>query len=158
MRPSRNRNWGHPELVSFIERLAISAAVHTGWPGILVGDMTQPRGGPLPFGHASHQIGLDVHIWFQPKPKGSMTAAEADTTPMTSVVAAKGDQLDPQTWQPADKALIRLAAEQPQVERICALPDRLSVGSKRPFRQAMVATRHSTSGFHHRTCFRRCNG
>jgi penicillin-insensitive murein DD-endopeptidase len=122
MRPSRNRNWGHPELVSFIARLATSVTVHTGWPGILVGDMAQPRGGPLPFGHASHQIGLDVDIWFQPMPKGSMSTAQADTIPTISVVAPNGDQLDPNTWQPADRTLIRLAAEQPEVERVFVNP------------------------------------
>src|SRR6476661_3165689 len=59
MRVSRNRNWGHPSLVRFLERFAPAAAKATGWKGILVGDMAQPRGGPLPFGHLSHQIGLD---------------------------------------------------------------------------------------------------
>src|SRR5690242_6408251 len=68
MRLSRNRNWGHPELVKFLERFAPLAAKVTGWRGILVGDMAQPRGGPAPFGHASHQIGLDVDIWFMPMP------------------------------------------------------------------------------------------
>ena len=66
MRLSRNRNWGHPELVKFLERFAPLAAKATGWKGILIGDMAQPRGGPLPFGHMSHQIGLDVDIWFMP--------------------------------------------------------------------------------------------
>ena len=68
MRVSRNRNWGHPDLVRFLERFAPLAAKATGWHGILVGDMAQPRGGPLPFGHKSHQIGLDVDIWFMPMP------------------------------------------------------------------------------------------
>ena len=68
MRVSRNRNWGHPELVQFLERFAPLAAKATGWRGILVGDMAQPRGGPLPFGHKSHQIGLDVDVWFMPMP------------------------------------------------------------------------------------------
>ena len=31
MRPSRNRNWGHPELVKFLERFAPLAAKATGW-------------------------------------------------------------------------------------------------------------------------------
>ena len=44
MRLSRNRVWGHPALVAFIERLAIGAR-DDGWPGLLVGDMAQPRGG-----------------------------------------------------------------------------------------------------------------
>ena len=68
MRLSRNRNWGHPELVKFLERLAPATARAIGWKGILIGDMAQPRGGPLPFGHKSHQIGLDVDIWFMPMP------------------------------------------------------------------------------------------
>src|SRR5262249_42872255 len=57
MRLSRNRNWGHPTLVDFLERLSAKGA-KVGWPGLLVGDMSQPRGGPMLTGHASHQIGL----------------------------------------------------------------------------------------------------
>ena len=41
MRLSRNRNWGHPELVKFLERFAPLAAKATGWHGILVGDMAR---------------------------------------------------------------------------------------------------------------------
>ena len=76
MRDARNRNWGHPELIKFLKRFAPLAAKATGWPGILVGDMAQPRGGPLPYGHTSHQVGLDVDIWLTPMP-GS--AAERET-------------------------------------------------------------------------------
>ena len=47
MRLSRNRNWGHPNLVQLVERLANDAKAHDGWPGLLVGDMSQPRGGPM---------------------------------------------------------------------------------------------------------------
>src|SRR3954453_14317253 len=65
MRLSRNRIWGHPALVGFIERLGIAARAD-GWPGLLVGDMAQPRGGPMRSGHASHQIGLDVDLWLGP--------------------------------------------------------------------------------------------
>src|SRR5262249_14285282 len=46
MRLSRNRNWGHPSLVKFLERLSAKAS-QKGWPGLLVGDMSQPRGGPM---------------------------------------------------------------------------------------------------------------
>src|ERR1700720_81507 len=44
MRPSRNRNWGNPQLIRFIERFATNAK-KVGWNGLLVGDMSQPRGG-----------------------------------------------------------------------------------------------------------------
>ena len=60
MRLSRNRRWGHPQLVATIEELSRDAAARDGWPGLLVGDLSQPRGGPMLTGHASHQIGLDA--------------------------------------------------------------------------------------------------
>src|ERR687896_308331 len=68
MRLSRNRQWGLPILVDFLQQLARDAATMDGWPGLLVGDMAQPRGGPMLTGHASHQTGLDVDIWAMPMP------------------------------------------------------------------------------------------
>src|SRR5438094_7692097 len=62
MRLSRNRNWGHPALVEYLERLSEKGA-QVGWSGLLVGDMSQARGGPMISGHASHQVGLDADIW-----------------------------------------------------------------------------------------------
>ncbi|HJU33155.1 MAG TPA: penicillin-insensitive murein endopeptidase, partial [Hyphomicrobiaceae bacterium] len=47
MRLSRNRNWGHPKLVALVEKLAVEAKAHDGWSGLLVGDLSQPRGGPM---------------------------------------------------------------------------------------------------------------
>jgi penicillin-insensitive murein DD-endopeptidase len=88
MRLSRNRNWGHPELVQFLERFAPLAAEATGWRGILIGDMAQPCGGPLPFGHKSHQIGLDVDIWFMPMPDRVLSKAERENVLSSNVVAA----------------------------------------------------------------------
>jgi murein endopeptidase len=43
MRQSRNRYWGNPSLVAFIEKLAVNAK-KVGWNGLLIGDMSQPRG------------------------------------------------------------------------------------------------------------------
>src|SRR6476661_7496777 len=68
MRLSRNRYWGHPETIALIRRLSVNAHKDAGWPGILVGDIGQPRGGPALSGHASHQIGLDADIWLTPMP------------------------------------------------------------------------------------------
>jgi len=68
MRLSRNRNWGHPKLLALLERLANDARALDGWPGLLIGDMAQPRGGPMITGHESHQIGLDADIWLTPMP------------------------------------------------------------------------------------------
>jgi penicillin-insensitive murein endopeptidase len=118
MRLSRNRNWGHPELVKFLERFAPLAAKATGWHGILVGDMAQPRGGPLPFGHMSHQIGLDVDVWLTPMPGHVLSKDQREKMPPLNLVASDWKHVNPKTWTPADIAFIRTAAEQPEVERV----------------------------------------
>ncbi len=118
MRLSRNRNWGHPSLVKFMERFAQRAAKATGWHGILVGDLGQPRGGPLPFGHMSHQIGLDVDVWFVPMPDHRLNRKEREKTSAYSLVAKDKLHLDPKTWTPAHAAFIKTAAEQPEVQRV----------------------------------------
>ena len=118
MRLSRNRNWGHPSLVHFIEKFAPQAAKATGWNGILVGDMAQPRGGPAVSDHASHQTGLDVDIWFMPMPDHVLSKEERDTIPASNLVAADWKRLNPQTWTPQHVAFIKTAAQQPEVERV----------------------------------------
>jgi penicillin-insensitive murein DD-endopeptidase len=118
MRLSRNRNWGHPSLVRFLERFAPAASKATGWNGILVGDMSQPRGGPTPFGHMSHQTGLDVDIWFMPMPGHTLTAEEREKTSAINLVADDWKHVNPKTWTPQHMAFIKTAAEQPGVERV----------------------------------------
>jgi penicillin-insensitive murein endopeptidase len=118
MRVSRNRNWGHPDLVRFLERFAPAAAKATGWKGILVGDMAQPRGGPTPFGHRSHQTGLDVDIWFMPMPDHTLSAEEREKISAINLVSDDWKGLNPKTWSPQQVAFIRTAAEQPEVERV----------------------------------------
>ena len=118
MRLSRNRNWGHPSLVNFLEKFAPAAAKATGWNGILVGDMAQPRGGPTPFGHMSHQTGLDVDVWFMPMPAHILSAEERENTSATNLVSDDWLRVNPKTWTPAHAAFIRTAAEQPGVERV----------------------------------------
>ncbi|HVY59237.1 MAG TPA: penicillin-insensitive murein endopeptidase [Xanthobacteraceae bacterium] len=118
MRLSRNRNWGHPNLIRFLERLAAKAHKSAGWPGLLIGDMSQPRGGPMLTGHASHQVGLDADIWLTPMPSHVLTRAEREEMSATNVVAADRRDVDPHVWTPAHAALIKTAAEDPEVERI----------------------------------------
>ena len=118
MRLSRNRNWGHPELIALLETLAKQARAEVGWPGLLVGDISQPRGGPMPNGHASHQVGLDADIWLTPMPDRELTRKEREEMKATVVVAADRRDVDPAVWTPAHVGVIRLAAEMPAVERI----------------------------------------
>ena len=118
MRVSRNRNWSHPSLVRFLEKFAPAAAKATGWNGILVGDMAQPRGGPTPYGHRSHQTGLDVDVWFMPMPGHTLSAEEREKTSAINLVADDWKRVNPKTWTPQHAAFIKTAAEQPGVERV----------------------------------------
>ena len=122
MRLSRNRNWGHPDLIALIERLAKAAPKEASWRGLLVGDISQPRGGPMLTGHASHQIGLDADIWLTPMPTRKLSGSERETMSATNIVAADWMDINPQHWTKAHVALIRLAAEQPAVARIFVNP------------------------------------
>ncbi len=114
MRLSRNRNWGHPNLVQFLEKLA-EQAPKTGWRGLLVGDMSQPRGGPMRTGHASHQVGLDADIWLTPMPDRELTRQEREEMSATMVVAEDRLDVDPKVWTPAHVDVIKAAAQDPQV-------------------------------------------
>ena len=118
MRLSRNRNWGHPDLIALLERVAGKAQKTAGWPGLLVGDMSQPRGGPMFTGHASHQIGLDADIWLTPMPNRQLSREEREETSAVMMVRKDRLDIDPGTWTPTHLPVIRAAAQEPQVERI----------------------------------------
>jgi penicillin-insensitive murein DD-endopeptidase len=118
MRPSRNRAWGHPALIAFLEGLAAAAARDAQWPGLLVGDLAQPRGGPMLTGHASHQLGIEADIWLTPMPERRLSVAERDELPATDLVAPGGLDIDGRTWRPPDRLLLEVAARSPGVARI----------------------------------------
>lgn len=122
MRPSRNRAWGDPVLISFLERLAAALPAAAGWPGLLVGDIAQPRGGPMLTGHASHQLGIEADIWLTPMPDRRLTPAERDEMPATNVVAANGLDVDPSVWTPQHRKLLETVARSPGVARIFVNP------------------------------------
>jgi penicillin-insensitive murein endopeptidase len=105
-------------MVALLERLAAKAHKDAGWPGILVGDMSQPRGGPMFTGHASHQVGLDADVWLTPMPKRQLSRNEREE--MSAVMMVRSDRfdIDPQVWTPNHLTVIRAAAQEPSVQRI----------------------------------------
>jgi penicillin-insensitive murein endopeptidase len=117
MRLSRNRNWGHPNLIRFLERFA-DKAPKAGWPGILVGDLAQPRGGPMLTGHGSHQVGLDADIWLTPMPARELSLVEREEMSAVKVVAEDKRDIDPKVWTRAHVNIVRAAAQDPEVERV----------------------------------------
>jgi penicillin-insensitive murein endopeptidase len=122
MRLSRNRNWGHPALISFLERLTARVPRINGWPGLLVGDISQPRGGPMLTGHASHQLGLDADIWLTPMPDRRLSRAEREEMSATNLVRPDKLDVDPARYTPAHLALIKAVSREEEVERIFVNP------------------------------------
>ncbi len=121
MRPSRDRAWGHPKLIKMVKRLAVDAKQHDGWNGLLVGDLQQPRGGPMLSGHASHQAGLDADIWLTPMPDRTLTRQERETKSATLMTLDR-KRINPKRWTAAHARLIKRAASHKQVARIFVHP------------------------------------
>ncbi|HVA11836.1 MAG TPA: penicillin-insensitive murein endopeptidase [Stellaceae bacterium] len=121
IRLSRSRYFGHPETVSFIEALGRAAAAASLAP-LYVGDMSQPRGGPMPNGHASHQSGIDVDIWFNLDPKPVLAPAAREDVPLPSMLTADGKAIDPAHFDRRQVTLLRLAASDPLVDRMFVNP------------------------------------
>jgi penicillin-insensitive murein DD-endopeptidase len=116
MRLSRNRNWGHPVMIDFLVELS-QAARQIGWAGLYVGDISQPRGGPMTSGHASHQIGLDADIWMLPPRRLDLSRAEREE--ISSIPVRSADQRSiTANWTPRHQAVMRAAALDPRVDRI----------------------------------------
>ncbi|OYQ81532.1 penicillin-insensitive murein endopeptidase [Ignatzschineria sp. F8392] len=118
VRPSRNRHYGAPEMADFIAKIDRWALSEN--QILIFGDISQPRGGPANFGHASHQTGLDIDIWFEdrnePLPESLI---EKLVTP--SVVNPKKGDLN-QHWRPFYRDLLYYSATNPQTERIFINP------------------------------------
>jgi penicillin-insensitive murein endopeptidase len=121
MRLSRNRHWGHPELIDYVQDLSRQVAAETPWAGLHVGDMAQPRGGPMLTGHASHQSGLDVDIWMLPPTRFDLSAAERENLSSISTRSAGGARVGA-NWTPTHMDVLRLAASDPRVARIFVFP------------------------------------
>ena len=114
MRLSRNRNWGHPTAIRFIERLSVEVQ-EVGWPGLYIGDISQPRGGPMRSGHRSHQMGLDIDIWLK-KPSGKKLSRKARER-ISSDVVVSGTAVNSK-WTREHHEVLKKAAKDPIVARI----------------------------------------
>ncbi|MCB9554987.1 MAG: penicillin-insensitive murein endopeptidase [Deltaproteobacteria bacterium] len=119
-RPWRRRHFAHPQLIAVIERLGKKLAA--GAEGLLlVADLGQPRGGPAPSGHASHQSGLDADIWFwTPQKATSHLTNSALRKLQPRPVVAHGRPTP--AWSARVGKLLRWAASDQRVARIFVNP------------------------------------
>ena len=117
MRLSRNRNFGQPAMIQFLMDLSQTARDIGFGQGLYIGDISQPRGGPMTSGHASHQIGLDADIWMLP-PR-SLSLSEDERENISSIPVRSADQKSvTDNWTKVHRELLKQAASDPRVDRI----------------------------------------
>ena len=121
MHLERKRYYGHPRLIQTITALG-QTVQDTG--GLLrVGDLSMERGGPMPFGHRSHQTGLDVDVWFD-----LQMAPHPDSDPLrsrlsaTSLLNSAKNALDARLWSDRHVKTLKAATAQAGVDRIFVNP------------------------------------
>ncbi len=122
MHIERNRYYGHPDLVKALKLLGQKASQRN--LGLVqIGDLGQARGGPLPFGHRSHQSGLDVDVWFNLNPR-ILIGANATRSDINAPSMLNGSKtgLDQDRWTADHVTLLELAANLPGVDRIFVNP------------------------------------
>lgn len=107
----RGRYWGHPDLINLLTRAG--EEFHKKKMSLIIGDLSQSRGGPTITGHNSHQTGLDVDVWFQmPSIKEKMSFKTIETEDMKPQSDLNADQIK----------MIQFFARDPSVERIFINP------------------------------------
>jgi penicillin-insensitive murein DD-endopeptidase len=121
LRPGEHRYFGDPATVRFVERLGRRAHA-AGLPIFYVGDMAQPRGGPMPAHHVSHQTGVDVDIYLTLDTDPKLSIAARQTLEPPPMVLPDQSAIDPARFGPGQVTLLRLAARDPAVDRIFVNP------------------------------------
>lgn len=124
IRPGRGRYYANPVTIDYIETL--SAKVKNELGGILlIADISQSTGGPIPDDHSSHQIGLDADIllWQHPIAKTrTLTTVEREHIHPQSVLTEDETAVDEFKWDDVDGEILKLAASDPRVDRIFINP------------------------------------
>lgn len=124
IRLGRGRFFAHPETIDYITKL--SEKVNDELGGLLlIADIAQETGGPMPDDHSSHQTGLDADILFlqhQAAKKRILTVKERQYINPQSVLFPGGYGIDPNKWSTTQEKILMLAASDPRVDRIFINP------------------------------------
>ena len=113
IRRHRKRFFGHPSMVKFVHDYG-KLIKEANLPDVLVGDLSQAQGGPLPFGHRSHQIGLDADIWFSVPPRSK----RGEDKHFPSLVNLDTETIEETVWSERIPTMLKLAATDERVARI----------------------------------------
>ncbi len=121
IRRERQRQFGHPQTLDFVRDLGAAQASRTG-RYLMIGDLSQPRGGLMSSSHRSHQNGLDLDVWFllaDSPAQAQRDYSEAVAPP--SMIRDDGLAVNG-LWGQDQRLLLKLAAEDGRVERIFVNP------------------------------------
>jgi penicillin-insensitive murein endopeptidase len=150
LRLRRNRRFGHPSLIAFVQRLGAGArAAKLGL--VVVGDLSQPRGGPTPSGHRSHQTGLDVDVGYAAPAgarAGHLSPRDRERLSPPAVIDLRTHGATP-LWGPKVVELLAMAAGDPAVDRIFVNPAVKRMLCTGPTREAPWAARIRPWWAHH---------
>ena len=120
----RGRNWGHPRLIDFTKDLSQKVA-DFGWMGLYIGDLGNPRGGPTPYGHAAHQVGLEVDVKFRKPATLDLSVEDSHNDRRYGKpsfkelnVVSKNQKNVNSNWTPEHMAILKAAAQDERVNKI----------------------------------------
>lgn len=121
IRRHRNRYYGHPDTVRLVKDLGKALSKRTD-ALMMVGDLSQPRGGLMSSMHRSHQNGMDVDIWFRlaDSARNAKGQHPEDRDP-ASMVTPGGLELG-KDWGEHQRFLLKASADDPRVDRIFVNP------------------------------------
>lgn len=117
MHLERQRFFGHPDLIDTLQTLGRQMN-QRGIGTLQIGDLSQARGGPMPFGHRSHQSGLDVDVWFNLNPRVVAPANALRANINAPSMLRSGGGLNRALWSEHHVEMLELAASLPRVDRI----------------------------------------
>lgn len=131
---TRNRHYGHPQLIDFLDRLGAFAA-RRGYGKLVLGDSGLPAGGKMAYGHASHQLGIEVDVRYLTYQGPRITLFERNTWPEVDIAEQRQFQVIKNgvettvlksrmlpTFTRSSVELVRAAALDPLVNRIFVSP------------------------------------
>lgn len=121
IRRSRSAFWGAPSTIAALLELGRRAQA-AGLPELYVGDLSRPRGGPIPGGHMSHQMGIDADIYLDLSPRPALTPEQRDRLEPPSMVRPDRLGVDPGRFGAPQITLLHLASQLPGVDRILVNP------------------------------------
>jgi penicillin-insensitive murein endopeptidase len=117
IRLGKSSFWGAPATIAALELLGRQAKA-AGLPDLYIGDLSGPRGGPIPGGHMSHQMGLDADVYLDVTPHPPLSAAAREALEPPSLVRPDGRAVDPARWRPEHATLLRMATQLPGIDRV----------------------------------------